>query len=102
MSDRPLSTAVRSAPVWRLAAFYGLTVAMAVALFFVIRAWGEQLPRPVESAAAQPAAATAPPSPAASTRPPAKHHPFPFLLAALAAVVLTGRLLGIVLGWIGQ
>ena len=97
--DVPQSTpAAGRPPFWRLLAFYGLSVAATIALFFLIRYVGEQLPRPTGDSRAA-AAAAAPP---AAQTPPEKHAPLPYVLATLAAVILTGRLLGVVLGWTGQ
>ncbi|HZL91618.1 MAG TPA: cation:proton antiporter [Pirellulaceae bacterium] len=83
---------------WRLLAFYGLSLAVTVALFFAIRAVGEKLPTPAGDAPASAIAAN-PAPPAAATKP---VQVLPRLLAALAAVIIVGRVLGIVLGWIGQ
>ena len=86
---------------WRLLTFYGVSVAATVVLFFAIRGVGEKLPPPV---GATPAAAVAA-KPAPPTVPSAAAKPIealPRILAALAAVIVVGRLLGVVLGWIGQ
>ena len=81
---------------WRLLTFYGLLTAVCIGCFFGIRAIGERLPRPATAAAAT---ADAVPS-AASVSSPVQ--PLPRLLLALAAVILTGRLLASGLAKVGQ
>lgn len=89
---------------WRLLLFYGLSLAATAALFFAIRAVGEKLPAPAGHPGTSATSHDRGKGPLTQpTVPPSKtHHPLPHLLAALAAVILTGRLLGIVLGWTGQ
>jgi Kef-type K+ transport system membrane component KefB len=80
--------------------FYGLITSAGIAAFFAIRAWGERLPPPaahVTATADTAAPAKNSPAPAAPSR-----NPLPQLLAALAAVVLVGRLFAAVLVRFGQ
>jgi K+:H+ antiporter len=92
------NTRRRHTAVWRLLFFYGLLTAAGIGCFFVIRHFGERLPRPAEAGAVakvQPKLH----SPGGDIKP---AQPLPRLLLALAAVILTGRLLASVLEWIGQ
>src|SRR5262245_29336576 len=78
---------------WLVLAVYGLMLAAAVGLFFLLRMWGEGLPPAQGDSAAQ--------------RPPAQGssggaHVLLHVLVALAAVILVGRILGLALIRLGQ
>ena len=73
------------------AAFYTISVALGIAALIVIQRLGESLP-PASASASPPAPAT----------PAAPIDVLPHLLLALAAVVVVGRLLGMVFRFIGQ
>src|SRR5204863_7609954 len=90
-SDIPATTSRSS--VWRLLIFYGLLTAGCIGCFFAIRSVGEGLPRRENSSAAEAQNLSAALSAA---------HALPQLLLALAAVILTGRLLATALARVGQ
>jgi Kef-type K+ transport system membrane component KefB len=79
---------------WRLTVFYLLLTAGGIGCFFGIRSIGEQLPQPRSTAAESIAPAAPPPAPAAEA--------LPKLLLALAAVILTGRVLASLLERLAQ
>ncbi|HMC09672.1 MAG TPA: cation:proton antiporter, partial [Pirellulaceae bacterium] len=90
-SDIPATTSRSS--VCRLLIFYGLLTAGCIGCFFAIRSVGEGLPRRENSSAAEAQNLSAALSAA---------HALPQLLLALAAVILTGRLLATALARVGQ
>jgi K+:H+ antiporter len=84
---------------WQLFLLYGLLTVVCVGCFFAIRAVGERLQRPESAVARQADTATEWPI---STLPAKPTHPLPSLLLALAAVIVTGRLLATLLQRLGQ
>jgi Kef-type K+ transport system membrane component KefB len=77
----------------RVLAAYGLMIAATVALFFAIRAYGETLVAPPRATLAD--------APAVAAELPAAN-PILHLLLALSAVIVLGRLLGVVFARVGQ
>lgn len=82
-----------AAPKLRIYAAYAIMLAVAVALFFAIRWYGEKLTAPEPATAEVEASKEAPQSIA---------HPLLHVLVALAAVVVCGRVLGKLLTFVGQ
>jgi K+:H+ antiporter len=74
----------QGAPAWRLALVYGLMLAAAAGLFLVIRSWGETLPVPPPDAAA----------PRTTAGPVRAVDPLFHVLLALAAIIITCRVVG--------
>ena len=91
-----MSPAKDRASVVRLLVFYGALTAACIGCFLAIRAYGERLPRPAAGTAATSE------TPAATAKVEKAVHPLPRLLLALAAVILTGRLLAALLQRLGQ
>jgi Kef-type K+ transport system membrane component KefB len=91
-----LDSSVRRRSWWRLTVFYGLLTIGCIGCFFAIRAVGERLPRPDTD---RPAIESVTPTAEMTAKP---ADPLPRLLMALAAVILTGRILAGILEWVGQ
>ena len=83
----------------RLIALYAVLIAACLASFFGIREAGKRLQGPAAAAAAKSDPAT---EAAAAPKPKKKHDPLPVLLLALAAVILTGRVVSSILERVGQ
>lgn len=87
----------------RLAVAYVLLLVAAVVLFLAIRAWGER--RAVEYATGQPAGAVSAAGQVAAGPSAAPAHsadPLSHVLLALATIMVTGRLLGVLFQRVGQ
>ena len=82
---------VLTSRLWRLYAGYALMLALAVALFFVIRAYGEALTGDATAAASTQ-------TPRAAPAGDIMLH----VLLALVAIIVAGRGLGLLFTWIGQ
>jgi Kef-type K+ transport system membrane component KefB len=87
---------------WRLGLFYGLLTAGCIGCFFAIRAIGERLPSPTSSVIPSARHVETDVAATIADHPGQRVDPLPRLLMALAAVILTGRLLASVLERIGQ
>ena len=83
----------------RLVALYAVLIAACIASFFGVREAGKRLEGPAEVAASKNDPAT---EAATTPKPKSKHDPLPVLLLALAAVILTGRVVSSILEKLGQ
>jgi len=115
--SQPSNVSLGRSAWWRLAVFYALLTVGCVGCFLAIRSAGDRLPLPQadnkqvavvavggEANHREPGLPSGNPQPPAATPITAPKHaePLPRVLLALAAVILTGRILAGLLEWVGQ